>query len=150
MDPETIAEAGKQAQYFRTPEFSKIMLECADMLQELLDVPEDTRMIFLTASGTAAMEASVMNLFTPADRVLVLSGGTFGRRFKQICQIHHIPTESIDLEWNEAFTPDMLANYISIVELCNAGYLPEKQRKANRCFMHPRSEGSISPYAPSG
>ncbi|MDR2743458.1 MAG: aminotransferase class V-fold PLP-dependent enzyme [Treponema sp.] len=111
MDPETIAEAGKQAQYFRTPKFSEIMLECADMLQELLDVPEGTRMIFLTASGTAAMEASVMNLFTPADRVLVLSGGTFGRRFKQICQIHRIPAESIDLEWNEAFTPDMLADY---------------------------------------
>jgi aspartate aminotransferase-like enzyme len=111
MDPETIAAAGKQSQYFRTPEFSKIMLECVDMLQELLDAPEDTRMIFLTASGTAAMEASVINLFTPKDRVLVLSGGTFGSRFKKICQIHHIPVESIDLEWNEAFRPEMLAAY---------------------------------------
>jgi aspartate aminotransferase-like enzyme len=111
MDPETIAEAGKQSQYFRTPEFSKIMLDCVDMLGELLDAPEDTRMIFLTASGTAAMEASVINLFTPKDRVLVLSGGTFGKRFKKICQIHHIPVESIDLEWNEAFKPEMLASY---------------------------------------
>ncbi|MDR1256440.1 MAG: aminotransferase class V-fold PLP-dependent enzyme [Spirochaetaceae bacterium] len=111
MDPETIAEAGKQSQYFRTPEFSKLMLECADMLRELLDAPEDALMIFLTASGTAAMEASVINLFTPKDRVLVLSGGTFGKRFKEICQIHHIPIESIDLEWNEAFRPEMLAAY---------------------------------------
>jgi aspartate aminotransferase-like enzyme len=111
MDPETIAESGKQAQYFRTPEFSKIMLDCVDMLQELLDAPPDTRMIFLTASGTAAMEASVMNLFTPDDKVLVLSGGTFGKRFKQICQIHRIPVESIDLEWNEAFQPGMLMDY---------------------------------------
>jgi aspartate aminotransferase-like enzyme len=81
------------------------------MLRELLDAPEDARMIFLTASGTAAMEASVINLFTPKDRVLVLSGGTFGRRFKEIGQIHHIPIESIDLEWNEAFKPEMLAAY---------------------------------------
>jgi aspartate aminotransferase-like enzyme len=111
MDPETIAEAGKQAQYFRTPEFSKIMLDCVDMLREILDAPDDTRMIFLTASGTAAMEASVMNLFTTEDRVLVLSGGSFGKRFKQMCHIHHIPVESIDLEWNESFKPEMLAAY---------------------------------------
>jgi aspartate aminotransferase-like enzyme len=111
MDSETITEAGKQPQYFRTPEFSKIMLDCADMLRELLDAPEDARMIFLTASGTAAMEAAVINLFTPKDRVLVLSGGTFGKRFKRICQIHHIPFESIDLEWNEAFKPEMLTAY---------------------------------------
>jgi aspartate aminotransferase-like enzyme len=111
MDPETTAEAGKQAQYFRTPEFSKIMLDCADMLKELLDAPGDARMIFLTASGTAAMEASVMNLFSRQDRLLILSGGTFGRRFKQICGIHRIPFDSIDLEWNEAFRPETLAAY---------------------------------------
>jgi aspartate aminotransferase-like enzyme len=111
MDPETIAEAGKQAQYFRTPEFSEIMLDCVEMLKELLDAPPDARMIFLTASGTAAMEASVMNLFMPSDKVLILSGGTFGKRFKQICLVHHIPAESIDLEWNEAFKPEMLENY---------------------------------------
>jgi aspartate aminotransferase-like enzyme len=111
MDPETLVEAGKQSQYFRTPEFSKIMLECADMLSKLLEAPIDTRMIFLTASGTAAMEATVMNLFTPKDKVLVISGGTFGKRFKQICDIHHIPIVSIDLDWNVAFKKEMLKQY---------------------------------------
>jgi len=87
------------------------MLECVDMLVETLDAPEGTRMIFLTASGTAAMEATVMNLFTPKDKVLVISGGTFGRRFKQICDIHNIPVTSIDLEWNESFKKEMLTQY---------------------------------------
>ncbi|MDR2181265.1 MAG: aminotransferase class V-fold PLP-dependent enzyme [Treponema sp.] len=111
MDPQTIAEAGKQSQYFRTPEFSSLMLDCVNMLRTVLGAPDSARMIFLTASGSGAMEASVINLFTPSDKVLVISGGTFGRRFKQICAIHHIPLESIDLEWNEAFQPDMLAPY---------------------------------------
>jgi len=111
MDPETIAIGGLQAQYFRTPEFSKIMLECMNMLQAVLDAPSDTRMVFLTASGTAAMEASVMNLFTPNDKVLIINGGNFGKRFKQICTIHKIPFESINLEWNEAFKPEMLNQY---------------------------------------
>ena len=111
MDPETIIEAGRQSQYCRTPEFSKIMLECASMLPELLDAPEDTRMIFLTASGTAAMEATVINLFTPQDKILVICGGTFGRRFKQICDIHHIPAHTIDLRWDEPFNSEMLKQY---------------------------------------
>jgi aspartate aminotransferase-like enzyme len=111
MDPETIKAAGRQSQYFRTPEFSRLMLDCVEMLKAVLDAPDTARMIFLTASGTGAMEATVMNLFTPKDKVLVISGGTFGKRFKQICDVHHIPTESIDLALNEAFTVDMLTKY---------------------------------------
>jgi len=111
MDDETIAIGGTQAQYFRTPAFSSMMLECEVMLRETMDAPNDARMIFLTASGTAAMEASVMNLFTSNDKVLIINGGTFGKRFKQICAIHRIPFEAIDLEWNEAFRPEMLNQY---------------------------------------
>lgn len=111
MDDETIAIGGTQAQYFRTPEFSNLMLECESMLKEVLDAPSDARMIFLTASGTAAMEASVMNLFTQSDKVLVINGGNFGKRFKQICTIHRIPFTAIDLEWNEAFRTETLEQY---------------------------------------
>lgn len=111
MDSETIAIGGAQAQYFRTPEFSNLMLECDSMLKKVLDSPDDARMIFLTASGTAAMEASVMNLFTPEDKILIINGGTFGKRFKQICQIYKIPFKTIDLEWNEAFRQEMLNQY---------------------------------------
>lgn len=111
MDPETIAVGGKQSQYFRTPQFSQMMLECMDMLKLALDTPSDARIIFLTASGTAAMEASVMNLFTPKDKVLVISGGTFGKRFEKICEIHQIPVESIDLRFDEQFNSEILNKY---------------------------------------
>ncbi|MDR0833969.1 MAG: aminotransferase class V-fold PLP-dependent enzyme [Candidatus Symbiothrix sp.] len=111
MDPETIAIGGMQSQYFRTSAFSQIMLDCAARLKHLLDAPHDAEMIFLTASGTAAMEASVMNLFTPQDKLLIISGGTFGKRFKQISEIYHIPSEVISLEWDESFHPEMLTPY---------------------------------------
>jgi aspartate aminotransferase-like enzyme len=111
MDEQTISLGGTQAQYFRTPEFSRLMLECAAMLKTALDAPDDARMIFLTASGTGAMEAAVMNLFTPRDKVLVISGGTFGQRFRRICEIHEIPAEVIELRWDEAFKPEMLERY---------------------------------------
>jgi aspartate aminotransferase-like enzyme len=111
MDPETIAISGMQSQYFRTPAFSHIMLECEKMFKIVLDAPEDARMIFLTASGTAAMEATVMNLFTPNDKMLIINGGTFGKRFRQICEIHRIPIEVIELKWDEQFDLKMLIPY---------------------------------------
>jgi aspartate aminotransferase-like enzyme len=114
MDPETIAIGGMQSQYFRTAAFSQIMLDCSAMLKTLLDAPNNAEMIFLTASGTAAMEASVMNLFTPKDKVLVIAGGSFGKRFRKICEIHQIPVEVISLEWNESFQPEMLVPYENV------------------------------------
>ena len=111
MDEETIALGGTQAQYFRTPEFSRLMLDCAAMLKTAMDAPDEARMIFLTASGTGAMEASVMNLFTGHDKILLIAGGTFGKRFRRICEIHEIPAEVIELRWDEAFRPEMLEKY---------------------------------------
>jgi aspartate aminotransferase-like enzyme len=111
MDPETIIEAGRQSQYFRTPEFSLMVNECVEMLGDILNVPDNGKMIFLTASGTAAMEAVVLNLFTERDKILIINGGGFGKRFKQICEIHRIPFVSIDLEWNEAFDATVLTKH---------------------------------------
>ena len=78
------AIGAEQVPYFRTPEFSKVMLENEAMMKELAGAPEGSRAVFLTGSGTASMEAAVMNCFTPSDRVLVVNGGSFGERFAQI------------------------------------------------------------------
>jgi aspartate aminotransferase-like enzyme len=111
MDTETLVEAGRQSQYFRTPEFSQIIDECAEMLGDILNVPDKAKMIFLTASGTAAMEAAVINLFTEQDKIIIINGGSFGERFKQICEIHRLNFVSIDLEWNKTFDPEFLTDY---------------------------------------
>ncbi|MDR0442991.1 MAG: aminotransferase class V-fold PLP-dependent enzyme [Treponema sp.] len=111
MAPETIIEAGRQSQYFRTPEFSKMLSECAEMLGDILNAPDYAKMIFLTGSGTAAMEATVTNLFTEQDKIIIINGGSFGKRFKQICEIHNLNFVSIDLEWNETFSTEILTNY---------------------------------------
>jgi aspartate aminotransferase-like enzyme len=111
MDPETITISGTQSQYFRTPAFSQKMLNCMEMLKIALDAPEEARMIFLTASGTAAMEASVINLFSSQDKLLIISGGTFGKRFKEICDIYQIPNETIFFEQYESFSIEMLNHY---------------------------------------
>lgn len=84
--------------YFRTSEFSAIMLENERLIKEFVNAPEGSRAVFITGSGTASMEASVMNVLTSDDRALVVNGGTFGQRFCRICEIHNVAYDEIRLE----------------------------------------------------
>ncbi len=87
--------------YFRTPEFSALMKENESMMKELVEAGESARAVFLTGSGTAAMESAVTNIFDAADKLLVVNGGSFGQRFCDICNIHGIPYTSISLSVGE-------------------------------------------------
>lgn len=111
MYPETLDMGKKQLPYFRTTEFSEMMLENEMLLKESIHAPKESKVIFLTASGTAAMEAAVINCFTADDRLLVIQGGSFGRRFGEICRIHKIPFDELALPFGETLTKDKLAPY---------------------------------------
>ena len=87
--------------YFRTKEFSEMMLETDDLLRKFAHAGEGARTIYLTASGTAAMEATVMNCFKEQDRLLVINGGSFGQRFVDICEVHHIPHDVLKLAYGD-------------------------------------------------
>ena len=100
-----------QVPYFRTPEFSQVMLENERMLLELASAPAGSRAVFLTASSTGAMEASVMNTLSAADRALVVDGGSFGHRFVQLLEIHGIPHEVLTLAPGESLRAEHLAPY---------------------------------------
>lgn len=108
MYPETLKIASKQLPYFRTQEFSNMMLENEVLFQESIHAPSKAKTIFLTASGTAAMEAVIMNCFTGLDRLLVINGGNFGRRFEEICEVHGIPFDEVYLDFDELLTEEKL------------------------------------------
>lgn len=83
--------------YFRTAEFSKVMLENERLMLKFANAPEGSRAVFITGSGTASMEATIMNVLTPEDRALVVNGGSFGARFCKMCDIHGVPYDEIKL-----------------------------------------------------
>ena len=105
------AIGAEQVPYFRTQEFSEIMLENEALVKSFMKADEDARVVFITGSGTASMEATVMNVFTPEDKVLVINGGSFGHRFVQLCQIHDIPYSEIIPQFGCDITDDMLSPY---------------------------------------
>ena len=96
MYPEILEIGAKQTPYFRNQKFSDVMMESEELLLEFLNAPKGSRVVFLTASGTAGMEASVMNLLNGNDNALVVTGGGFGQRFASICDSYNIPHANLD------------------------------------------------------
>lgn len=112
MSDDLVCSVGaEQVPYFRTPEFSDIMLENERLMKKFAKANADARAVFITGSGTASMEAAVLNLFDSSDRVLIVNGGSFGHRFVELCEIYTIPYEEIKLKPGESLKREHLDAY---------------------------------------
>lgn len=88
----------------RSSEFSDLLRQVASGLQHVFRTENDV--LVLTASGSGAMEAAVVNLLSPGDRVLAISGGKFGGRWVELCATFGIDALTLDVEWGTAADPD--------------------------------------------
>ena len=86
--------------HHRTPQFNKIFAEARERLKKLFGTINDV--LILASSGTGAMEASVANLFSPGDKVLVVNGGKFGERWLNIANAYGLRPVELKVEWGQA------------------------------------------------
>jgi len=105
------AIGAEQVPYFRTTEFSELMLENELLVKKLAHTTEDSRVVFLTCSGSGGMEAAIMNTLTKEDKALVINGGSFGERFVELLTLHEIPFTEIKMEQGKALKSEHLAPY---------------------------------------
>lgn len=105
------AIGAEQVPYFRTAEFSALMLENEALVKKFAKATDDSRVAFMTGSGSAGMETAVMNTLTPSDKALVVNGGSFGERFVELLELHEIPFTEIRLEAGKALKPEHLKQY---------------------------------------
>ena len=97
MFDRTLEVRNRPIPYFRNQAFSNEMFKLDKGLKELLHTSNETEIIYLTASGTDAMDATVINLFTTSSRLLIINGGSFGKRFMEIASHYSIPFDSVDV-----------------------------------------------------
>ncbi len=69
----------------RGPRYKEIIFRVTDRLKRVFVTQSD--MYIITGSGTAAMEAAVVNTLSPGDKVLCASVGAFGERFGTIAEV---------------------------------------------------------------
>ena len=105
------AIGAEQVPYFRTAEFSELMLENERLVKKFAKASDDSRVVFITGSGSAGMETAIMNTLTPADKAIVVNGGSFGHRFVELCELHEIPFAEIKLQPGKALKAEHLKDF---------------------------------------
>jgi len=87
----------------RSSEFSDLLRQVTSGLRDVFQTENDV--LVLTASGSGAMEAAVVNLLSPGDRVLAISGGKFGGRWVELCETFGLDALPFDVAWGKAADP---------------------------------------------
>lgn len=90
-----------------------MMLENERLVKKFANATKDSKVVFMTCSGSGGMEAAIINCLTPQDKALVINGGSFGERFVELLTLHKIPFTEIKLKYGRALKPEHLAEYES-------------------------------------
>jgi aspartate aminotransferase-like enzyme len=87
--------------HHRTPEFRTLFQKVIGQLKVFIGTQNDV--LLLSSSGTGAMEASVSNLTSPGDRVLVLTAGKFGERWVDLAKTFGCQVDVIEKPYGQTF-----------------------------------------------
>ncbi|MBS1913809.1 MAG: alanine--glyoxylate aminotransferase family protein [Bacteroidetes bacterium] len=92
--------------HHRTPEFQNVLRDVASGLQYLFCTSQPV--LTITASGTGAMEAALVNILSPGDEILYVNGGRFGERWGAIARAYGVAAHEVTVPWGEAVTIEQI------------------------------------------
>ena len=99
VPPEVLLAQGSPIVYHRGPGFGAVLRDVTEGLQWIYQTRNDV--LTFTCSGSGGMEAAVVNVFSPGDKVLVVSVGNFGQRFVKICKAYGLEVKPLEYEWGK-------------------------------------------------
>jgi aspartate aminotransferase-like enzyme len=111
------------AMHHRTADFRALYTRVLADMKEFIGTRNDV--LVLASSGTGVMEGSVSNLTSPGDKVLVLTAGKFGERWRDLAKAFGCVVEMISAPYGETLaldevrsklTPDVRAVYVQATE----------------------------------
>jgi aspartate aminotransferase-like enzyme len=92
--------------HHRTEDFRRVYSSALADLKEVMATANDVLMF--AASGTGAMDASVSNLFSKGDKVIVCSAGKFGERWAEIAKAYSLDATVITSPYGGYVTPEQV------------------------------------------
>ena len=104
LPPSVRVAGGRQMINHRGPEFAAMLGRILTGMQPYFGTSSDVAMI--TTAGSGGLEAAVVNVLSPGDRVLGVSIGSFGDRFAKIAGIYGADVTKLDAEWGYAAAAD--------------------------------------------
>jgi aspartate aminotransferase-like enzyme len=109
--------------HHRTADFKALYQRVLADMKEFVGTKNDV--LVLACSGTGVMEASVSNLTSPGDKVLVLTAGKFGERWTNLAKAFGCQVDVLSVPYGETFslddirarlTPDVRAVFVQATE----------------------------------
>ncbi|MCY6960196.1 pyridoxal-phosphate-dependent aminotransferase family protein [Clostridium brassicae] len=88
--------------HHRTKEFSNILADMTDRLKYVFQTKNPV--LTLTCAGTGGLEASIANLFSKGDKVLIVTIGVFGDRFIKIAKTYELDVDVLSIPWGRGVT----------------------------------------------
>jgi len=111
------------AMHHRTADFRALYTRVLAGMKDFIGTRNDV--LILASSGTGAMEGSVSNLTSPGDKVLVLTAGKFGERWRDLAKAFGCVVEVLSAPYGETLslddirqklTPEVRAVYVQATE----------------------------------
>jgi aspartate aminotransferase-like enzyme len=90
----------------RSSDFKSVLTEVTEGLKWGYQTKNDV--LILTASGTGAMEASIVNTMSPGDKILIVNIGAFGSRFVKIAKAYGLNVDEIKVERGKSADPKLV------------------------------------------
>ena len=109
--------------HHRTADFRALFQRVLADMKEFIGTHNDV--LVLACSGTGVMEASVSNLTSPGDKVLVLTAGKFGERWTGLAKAFGCNVDVLTVPYGETFslndirakvTPDVRVVFVQATE----------------------------------
>lgn len=110
LPPSAREASARQMINHRSPEFAQLFRDVTARLQSFYRTRND--LLILTGSGTGGLEAAIVNVLSPGDRVLSVLVGAFGERFAQIARTFGADVRVLEFPWGEPADPDAVARAV--------------------------------------
>lgn len=94
-----LVSMNRQVMFHRSPEFQEISKELNENLKVVFQTKQEV--LTLTGSGTAAMEAAIVNCFSPQDEVIVVVLGVFSARMASMCEAFGLKVKRVEKAYGE-------------------------------------------------
>lgn len=103
VPPEVLLAGAAPITHHRQAAFEAIFARVSDKLKEVFQTTSPV--VMMAGSGTAALEASLVNTLSAGDKAVSICGGKFGQRWGQIGQAYGVDMKVIEVEWGAAVDP---------------------------------------------
>ncbi len=111
IPPEALLAMAQPIDYHRSSATIALIKDVLEKLKNVFQTENDV--LFLTSSGTGAMEGAVANLLSRNDKAIVIRSGKFGERWGEICNAYGVEVIPIDVSWGNSVDPQTVEGLLT-------------------------------------